>query len=55
MRKLKLFSNFSLNPIPGGLSEPHFWVGGGGKLPPPPPPHLNFCLRTARDMKLCTG
>ena len=25
---------------------------GGGKTAPP---YLNFCLRTARDMKLCTG
>ena len=29
----------NINPIPGGLFEPHFWVGGGGaKLPPPPLP-----------------
>ena len=48
---------YHLNPIPGGLSEPHFGVGGGGKTAPlpPPPPYLNFCLRTAIDMKLCTG
>ena len=23
-----------INPIPGGLSEPHFWVGGGETAPP---------------------
>ena len=44
--------HLSVNPIPGGLSEPHFWVGGGGQNCPP---YLNFCLRAARDMKLCTG
>ena len=40
---------YIVNPIPGGLFEPRFWVGGGAKLPP----YLSFCLRTARGMKLC--